>query len=81
MVGIPPEPSAVHPFDLMGGRKSIAASGIGGLPETQEMLDYCAQHNIVSDIELINIKDIHQAYDRMIKGDVRYRFVIDMATL
>ena len=81
MVGIPPEPSAVHPFDLMGGRKSIAASGIGGLPETQEMLDYCAQHNIVSDIEMINIKDIHHAYDRMLKGDVRYRFVIDMATL
>lgn len=81
MVGIPPEPSLVHPFDLMGGRKSIAASGIGGLPETQEMLDYCAAHNIVSDIELIDIKNIHQAYDRMVKGDVRYRFVIDMATL
>jgi uncharacterized zinc-type alcohol dehydrogenase-like protein len=81
MVGIPPEPSPVHPFDLMGGRKSLAASGIGGLPETQEMLDYCAKHNIVSDIEMIDIKNIQQAYDRMIKGDVRYRFVIDMATL
>ncbi len=81
MVGIPPEPSPVHPFDLMGGRKSLAASGIGGIPETQEMLDYCAEHNIVSDIEMIDIKNIHQAYDRMLKGDVRYRFVIDMATL
>ncbi len=81
MVGIPPEPSPVHPFDLMSGRKSLAASGIGGLPETQEMLDYCTEHNIVSDIEMIDIKNIHQAYDRMLKGDVRYRFVIDMATL
>ena len=54
---------------------------IGGLPETQEMLDYCAAHGIVSDIEMINIKDIHQAYERMLKGDLRYRFVIDMGTL
>jgi len=65
----------------LGGRKSVAGSGIGGLPETQEMLDFCAENNIVSDIELIDIKDIHAAYDRMVKGDVRYRFVIDMATL
>jgi uncharacterized zinc-type alcohol dehydrogenase-like protein len=63
------------------GRKSLAGSGIGGIPETQEMLDYCAAHNIVSDIEVIDIKYIHQAYERMLKGDVRYRFVIDMATL
>ena len=54
---------------------------IGGLPETQEMLDYCAEHGISSDIELINIKDINEAYERMLKSDVRYRFVIDMATL
>ena len=81
MVGIPPEPNQVPAFSLMDGRKSLAGSGIGGLPETQEMLDYCAQHNIVSDIEMIDIKDIHKAYDRMVKGDVRYRFVIDMATL
>ncbi|HMG91098.1 MAG TPA: NAD(P)-dependent alcohol dehydrogenase [Chryseolinea sp.] len=81
MVGIPPEPNRVPTFSLMDGRKSLAASGIGGLPETQEMLDYCAEHNIVSDIEMIDIKDIHKAYDRMVKGDVRYRFVIDMATL
>jgi uncharacterized zinc-type alcohol dehydrogenase-like protein len=54
---------------------------IGGLPETQEMLDFCAEHSIVSEIEMIDMKDVHTAYDRMLKGDVRYRFVIDMATL
>ena len=81
MVGIPPVPNEIPTFSLMDGRKSLAASGIGGLPETQEMLDYCAEHNIVSDIELIAMKDISSAYERMIKGDVRYRFVIDMATL
>jgi uncharacterized zinc-type alcohol dehydrogenase-like protein len=59
----------------------MAGSGIGGIAETQEMLDFCAEHNIVSDIELINIKDITPSYERMLKGDVRYRFVIDMATL
>jgi uncharacterized zinc-type alcohol dehydrogenase-like protein len=66
---------------LIGGRKSIAGSLIGGLPETQEMLNYCADHQIVSDVELISIQEIHRAYDRMLKGDVKYRFVIDMATL
>ena len=81
LVGLPPKPLEVPPFAIVGGRKSVAGSSIGGLPETQEMLDYCAKNNIVSDIELIDIKDIHKAYDRMIKGDVRYRFVIDMATL
>ena len=80
-VGVPPTPFDVHAFSLIGGRKSLAGSLIGGLPETQEMLDYCAEHNIVSDIELIAMKDIDQAYERMIIGDVRYRFVIDMATL
>lgn len=80
VVGVP-APYAIHPFSLIGGRKSLAGSGIGGLPETQEMLDFCAEHNIVSDIELIDIKDITGAYERMVKGDVRYRFVIDMATL
>ena len=80
-VGVPPEASAVHAFSLLGGRKSLAGSMIGGLPETQEMLDFCAEHNIVSDIEMIDIKNIKQAFDRMVKGDVRYRFVIDMATL
>jgi uncharacterized zinc-type alcohol dehydrogenase-like protein len=80
VVGVP-APYAIHPFSLIGGRKSLAGSGIGGLPETQEMLDFCAEHNIVSDIELIDIKDITASYERMVKGDVRYRFVIDMATL
>ena len=80
-VGLPSTPLEVKPFSIVGGRKSVAGSSIGGLPETQEMLDYCAEHNIVSDIEIIDIKDIHAAYDRMIKGDVRYRFVINMASL
>lgn len=80
-VGAPSKPVEVPVFGLLGGRKSIAGSGIGGIKETQEMLDFCAEHNIVSDIELINIKDVQGAYERMIKGDVRYRFVIDMASL
>lgn len=80
-VGAPPTPYQIHAFSLIGGRKSLAGSLIGGLPETQEMLDYCAEHNIVSDIEMIDIKNVHEAYDRMMKGDVRYRFVIDMASL
>lgn len=80
-VGIPPTPFQVSAFSIIGGRKSLVGSMIGGLPETQEMLDFCASYNIVSDIELIDIKDIHSAFDRMIRGDVRYRFVIDMATL
>jgi uncharacterized zinc-type alcohol dehydrogenase-like protein len=80
-VGIPAVPAQIPPFALFDGRKSLAGSGIGGIKETQEMLDFCAEHNIVSDIELIDIKDIHEAYKRMEKGDVRYRFVIDMATL
>ena len=80
-VGAPPAPAEIYGFTLIMGRKSMAGSLIGGLPETQEMLDYCAKHKIVSDVELINIKDIESAYDRMLKGDVKYRFVIDMASL
>jgi len=80
-VGMPAKPWEVSSFSLATGNKVIAGSGAGGLPETQQMLDFCAEHNIVSDIELIDIKDIHTAYDRMQKGDVRYRFVIDMKTL
>ena len=80
-VGAPSTPAQIMGFSLIMNRRSIAGSGIGGIGETQEMLDYCAAHNIVSDIELIDIKDIQKAYDRMLKGDVRYRFVIDMATL
>lgn len=80
-VGVPPKPAEIAAFSLLGGRKSLAGSGIGGIKETQEMLDFCAANNIVSDIEMIDMKDIHKAYERMEKGDVRYRFVIDMATL
>jgi alcohol dehydrogenase (NADP+) len=81
IVGLPSAPAEVSAFSLVNGRKILTGSSIGGIPETQEMLDYCAANNIVSDIELINIRDITQAYERMVKGDVRYRFVIDMATL
>ena len=82
LVGVPDHP---HPsprvFGLVMGRKSIAGSLIGGIAETQEMLDFCAAHNIVSDVETIAVQDINTAYDRMQKGDVKYRFVIDMKTL
>jgi uncharacterized zinc-type alcohol dehydrogenase-like protein len=80
-VGVPPTPAEIYGFSLIAGRKSLAGSSIGGLPETQEMLDYCAENNIVSDVEVINIRDVNTAYERMLKADVRYRFVIDMATL
>src|SRR5205823_469065 len=80
-VGAPPTPAEVQLFTLIGGRRSLAGSGIGGIPETQEMLDYCAKHGITSDIELIDIASVNDAYTRMLKGDVRYRFVIDMASL
>jgi uncharacterized zinc-type alcohol dehydrogenase-like protein len=80
-VGAPPTPAEVQVFTLIGGRRSLAGSGIGGIPETQEMLDYCAKHGITSDIELIDIANINQAYERMLKSDVRYRFVIDMSSL
>jgi uncharacterized zinc-type alcohol dehydrogenase-like protein len=80
-VGAPPTPAQIPAFNLIMGRKSIGGSLIGGIPETQEMLDYCAAHNIVSDVEVIDISYINEAYERMLKGDVKYRFVIDMATL
>lgn len=80
-VGAPPTPSEIRALTLIGNRRSIAGSAIGGLHETQEMLDFCSSYNIVSDIELIAMKDINKAYERMLKGDVRYRFVIDMGTL
>ena len=80
-VGAPPEAARVPAFNLIFNRRSIGGSLIGGLPETQEMLDYCAEHNIVSEVEVIAIKDINESYERMLKGDVKYRFVIDMATL
>ena len=80
-VGLPTEPIQVPSLNIVFTRKCIAGSLIGGLPETQEMLDYCAEKNIFADIELIPIQKIHDAYDRMINGDVKYRFVIDMASL
>jgi alcohol dehydrogenase (NADP+) len=80
-VGLPSEPIHMPAFSIVFARKCVAGSLIGGLPETQEMLDYCAEHNIVSDVELIPIQQIHEAYDRMMKSDVKYRFVIDIASL
>ncbi len=81
LVGIPPEPAPVRAGSLVGGNKILAGSMIGGIPETQEMLDYCAEHGIVSDIEVIPIQTINEAYERMMRADVRYRFVIDLASL
>lgn len=80
-VGLPTTPAQIPSFSVVFGRKSFAGSLIGGIPETQEMLDYCAEHNIVCDTEIIAMKDINKAYERMLKSDVKYRFVIDMATL
>ena len=80
-MGVPPTPAVIPAFNVIFGRKSFAGSLIGGIPETQEMLDFCAEHNIVSDIELIRMDQINDAYDRLLKSDVKYRFVIDMATL
>lgn len=82
-VGIPPKGLTIKSVggSLQMGRRSVVGSAVGGLPETQEMLNFCAEHNITAEIELIDIKDIHAAFDRMEKGDVRYRFVIDMETL
>lgn len=80
-VGVPPSPTEILGVNLIDNRRSIAGSLIGGIPETQEMLDYCAEHNIVSDVEVIDIASINTAYERMLKGDVKYRFVIDMTTL
>lgn len=81
IVGVPPEDSKVPAFNLIGQRRSIIGSMIGGIAETQEMLDYCAEHNIVSEVEVIDIDYINDAYDRMLKSDVKYRFVIDIASL
>src|SRR5436190_14904891 len=80
-VGLPSGEEQLSPFNLVLGRRSIAGSLIGGLPETQEMLDYCGRRNIAADVEVIPIQQVNQAYDRMVKSDVRYRFVIDLASL
>lgn len=81
LVGVPDQPPQVGGFSLISKRRSLAGSLIGGIAETQEMLDFCGEHGIVSDIEEIGIAEINNAWERMIKSDVKYRFVIDLATL
>jgi uncharacterized zinc-type alcohol dehydrogenase-like protein len=81
IVGVPSNPTPVGAFSLIGGNRRLAGSMIGGIAETQEMLDHCAKHGIVSDIEIIPIQKINEAYERVLKSDVRYRFVIDIASL
>lgn len=81
LVGLPEVPPELQVGNLIFGRKSLAGSLIGGIPETQEMLDYCGKHNITSDIELIHPKEINNAFERMMKGDVKYRFVLDMKSI
>ncbi|HEY6978069.1 MAG TPA: NAD(P)-dependent alcohol dehydrogenase [Chitinophagaceae bacterium] len=80
-LGLPTEPVQFPSFNIVFTRRCIAGSLIGGLPETQEMLDYCAEHNITADVEVIPIQNINEAYDRVVKGDIKYRFVIDLASL
>jgi uncharacterized zinc-type alcohol dehydrogenase-like protein len=81
VVGVPPEPAPVSAFSLIKGNRRLAGSLIGGIRETQEMLDFCAAHRIVADVEVIPIERINEAYERMLRADVRYRFVIDLASL
>ena len=81
VVGAPDKPSDIMTFSLIMGRKTLAGSLIGGIKETQEMLDFCGQHNIVSDIELTTVSEINRAYERIVASDVKYRFVIDMQSL
>ena len=81
LVGAPEKPLAVSAFDLIFGRRSLSGSPIGGIPETQEMLDFCGAHNITADVEVIPIQKVNEAYERLLKSDVKYRFSIDMASL
>jgi alcohol dehydrogenase (NADP+) len=81
LVGAPEKPLAVSAFGLIMGRRSLSGSAIGGIPETQEMLDFCGKHNITSDVEVIPIQKVNEAYERLVKSDVKYRFCIDMASL
>ena len=81
MVGAPDKPLPVAVFGLLFGRRSLSGSAIGGIAETQEMLDFCGKHNIVSDIEVVGVHQINDAYARMLKSDIKYRFTIDMKTL
>ncbi|MGW0833074.1 NAD(P)-dependent alcohol dehydrogenase [Streptomyces prunicolor] len=80
-VGAPEEPVSLNLFSVIAGRKTLAGSGIGGIPETQEMLDFCAEHGFGAEIELISAEQINEAYERVLASDVRYRFVIDTATI
>lgn len=81
LVGVPSKPTPVHAFSVVAGRKSLSGSAIGGIRETQEMLDFCGEHNIVSDIEMTSFDKIEEAWERVIKADVKYRFVLDLKTL
>jgi len=81
LVGAPEKPLSIAAFSLIFGRRSLSGSLIGGIAETQEMLDFCGQHGITSDVEVIPIQQLNEAYDRLLKGDVKYRFSIDMASL
>src|SRR5205809_1312859 len=81
LVGAPAKPVAVSAFSLIMGRRSFSGSAIGGIPETQEMLDFCGEHNITADVEVIPIQKVNEAYERLLKSDVKYRFSIDMASL
>ena len=80
-VGLPPTPAQIPAFNLIFQGRHLAGSLIGGILQTQEMLDFCSKHNITPDIEVIDIKDVNKAYERIEKSDVKYRFVIDIATL
>jgi alcohol dehydrogenase (NADP+) len=81
LVGAPPQPPNIEVFNLIFKRRQLAGSLIGGIPETQEMLDFCAEHKLTADVEVIPIQKINEAYERMLRSDVKYRFVIDMASL
>ncbi|MBC7910965.1 MAG: NAD(P)-dependent alcohol dehydrogenase [Pyrinomonadaceae bacterium] len=81
LVGAPPKPLGVSAFSLIMGNRSLSGSNIGGIPETQEMLDFCGEHNITADVEVIPIQKVNEAYERLLKSDVKYRFAIDMASL
>jgi uncharacterized zinc-type alcohol dehydrogenase-like protein len=81
LVGAPPQPPSIEVFNLIFKRRQLAGSLIGGIPETQEMLDFCAEHKLTADVEVIPIQKINEAYERMLRSDVKYRFVIDMASL
>jgi uncharacterized zinc-type alcohol dehydrogenase-like protein len=81
LVGLPEKPLGIAAFNLIGRRRQFAGSMIGGIAETQEMLDYCAAHGIVSDVEVISMEQVNEAYERMLEGQVKYRFVIDMQSL